>query len=75
VNSDCVIMRAGRYSVLVVSLFVLIVAFNSCVLWVSLTKGLNKSGKKATLFQGSKVRKKDNAMKRRKQVGSSNMFF
>lgn len=76
VDSDCVIMRAGRYSVLVVSLFVLIVAFNSCVLWVSLTKGLNSSEKKATLFQGSKVRKKESAMmKRRKQVGSSNMFF
>lgn len=37
-DSDCVILHAGGYSAVVVSIFSLIVAFNSCVLYVSLTK-------------------------------------
>lgn len=37
-DSDCVILHAGGYSAVVVSLFCIIVAFNSCVLYVSLTK-------------------------------------
>lgn len=37
-DSDCVILHAGGYSAVVVSVFCIIVAFNSCVLYVSLTK-------------------------------------
>lgn len=37
-DSDCVILHAGGYSAAIVSLFCTIVAFNSCVLYVSLTK-------------------------------------
>ena len=37
-DSDCVILHAGGYSAVIVSLFCIILAFNSCVLYVSLTK-------------------------------------
>ena len=37
-DSDCVILHAGGYSAVIVSVFCIIVAFNSCVLYVSLTK-------------------------------------
>lgn len=37
-DSDCVILHAGGYSATIIVVFCLIIAFNSCVLYVSLTK-------------------------------------
>ena len=37
-DSDCVILHAGGYSAAIVAVFCCIVAFNSCVLYVSFTK-------------------------------------
>lgn len=37
-DSDCVILHAGGYSATIIVGFCLIVAFNSCILYVSLTK-------------------------------------
>ena len=37
-DSDCVILHAGGYSAVIVSVFCIIIAFNSCVLYVSFTK-------------------------------------
>jgi len=72
VDSDCVILRAGRYSVGVVLLFLLIVAFNSCIIWVSLTKA---KGRQKKLFYDPRPLRKNNLKLRRKQVGTSNMYF
>lgn len=73
VDSDCVILRAGKYSVSIVLLFIIIVLFNSCIIWVSLTKGSDRKQKKI-LYETRGLRK-SNRRPRRKQVGTSNMYF
>jgi hypothetical protein len=73
VDSDCVILRAGWYSVGVVALFVLIVLFNSCIIWVSLTK-TNGKKQKNLLYKPRRLRQQSLKV-RRKQVGSSQMYF
>ena len=47
-DSDCVILHAGGYSAAIVSVFCIIVAFNSCVLYVSLTKPNGEEAKPTT---------------------------
>ena len=72
VDSDCIILRAGGYSVITVSVFLFIVGFNSCVLWVSLTK---QNAQRPT-FPNTKVRSAlVQGKQRRKRIGSSNMYF
>ena len=74
VDSECIILHAGGYSFLVIFVFLAIVLFNSCVLWVSLTKQVTQN----PVIEATTIRpisKSGGSSLRRKRVGSSNMYF
>ena len=74
VDSDCIILHAGGYSFAVILVFLVIVLFNSCVLWVSLTKQVSQNPTiEATTIRP--IGKSGGSSIRRKRVGSSNMYF
>lgn len=70
-DSRCLFLEAGGYSALLFALFLFIVGFNSCTLWVSLTKG----GATDAAKRPDRPLRKPSANRRRKLVRSSEMYF
>ena len=68
-DTDCIFLHAGPYSALVISIFVLLLAYNSCILWVSTTKGTAKE-----VYSSRPLRAPTNT-KLRKRKGSSEIYF